>query len=105
MLLIGVTQFTGCRWPKKFDGHKTDRVKRLKEPEKESEPLRKEDWLPAVLNLIDPALFEARTGIGRWIDVSDTRRPHTPLGGRIPATASQSVRTTEQPDWQAKSVA
>jgi hypothetical protein len=33
------------------------------------------------------------------------RRPHTALGGRTPAAAYWSGRKTEQPDWQAKSVA
>lgn len=32
--LIGVTQFTYCRWRKGFGGLKSDQVKRLKEPEK-----------------------------------------------------------------------
>jgi hypothetical protein len=37
----GVTQFTDCRWRKKFGGLKADQVKRLKELEKENERLRK----------------------------------------------------------------
>ncbi len=39
--LIGVTQFTYCRWRKEYCGLKTDQVKRLKELEKENERLRK----------------------------------------------------------------
>ncbi len=38
---IGVTQFTCYRWRKEYGGLKTDQVKRLKEPEKENERLRK----------------------------------------------------------------
>jgi len=38
---IGVTRFTYCRWRKEYGGLKTDRVKRLKELEKENERLRK----------------------------------------------------------------
>jgi putative transposase len=48
---------------------------------------------------------EARTGIGRWIEFYNNRRPHTALGGRTPATAYWSGTNTEKPDWQAKSVA
>ena len=38
---IGLTQFTYYRWRKEFGGLKTDRVKRLKDLEKENERLRK----------------------------------------------------------------
>lgn len=38
---IGVTQFTYYRWRKAYGGLKTNRVKRLKELEKENERLRK----------------------------------------------------------------
>ena len=38
---IGVTRFTYCRWRKEYGGLKADRVKRLKELEKENERLRK----------------------------------------------------------------
>ncbi len=37
---IGVTQFTYYRWRKEYGGLKTDKVKRLKELEKENERLR-----------------------------------------------------------------
>ena len=38
---IGVTPFTYYRWRKEFGGLKSDRVKRLKDLEKENERLRK----------------------------------------------------------------
>jgi len=48
---------------------------------------------------------EARTGIDRWIEFYNNRRPHTALGGRTPGAAYWFGRKTEQPDWQTKSVA
>ena len=38
---IGVTPFTYYRWRREYGGLKTDKVKRLKELEKENERLRK----------------------------------------------------------------
>ena len=38
---ISVTAFTYYRWRKEFGGLKSDQVKRLKDLEKENEPLRK----------------------------------------------------------------
>ena len=39
---IGVTQFTEYRWRKEYGGLKTNQVKRLKELEKESEPMERQ---------------------------------------------------------------
>ena len=35
---------------------------------------------------------EARTGIGKWVDHYNTRRPHSSLGGRTPAEVHDGVR-------------
>lgn len=35
---------------------------------------------------------EARTGIGRWVDQYNNRRPLSPLGGWTPAEVHEDVR-------------
>jgi transposase-like protein len=56
---IAVTPFAHYRWRKEFGGLKSDRVKRLKELEKENERLRK---AVSDLTLEKPILREAASG-------------------------------------------
>ena len=49
--------------------------------------------------------FRAERVIRDWMDFYNQRRPHTALDGRTPDIAYWLGRETEQPDWQARSVA
>jgi putative transposase len=58
---ISVTPFTYYRWRKEFAGLKSDKVKRLKELEKENERLRK-----AVSDLTLEKLILKEAASGNW---------------------------------------
>ncbi|MCJ8335110.1 MAG: integrase core domain-containing protein, partial [Epibacterium sp.] len=48
---------------------------------------------------------EAKTGIRKWIDFYNHKRPHSALGGQPPAVIDRQRNETTQPDQRVQKVA
>jgi putative transposase len=48
---------------------------------------------------------QAKTGIARWMTFYNHHRPHSSLGGTLPAVFYRRIIATTQPDQQAQKVA
>jgi len=48
---------------------------------------------------------QARTGIGKWMDFYNCKRPHSALGGQLPAVVYWQRIEQQQPDQQVRRVA